>query len=73
MKDRGAGKPSANLRLLIQQIVNHLDTTRPVNFFTPYADPATGIAKKMPFGAWMMPAFRLLAKLKGLRGGPLDA
>ena len=35
-------------------------------------DPQTGEAKKMQFGAWMLPAFRLLAKLKGLRGGTLD-
>ena len=26
----------------------------------------------MQFGAWMMPAFRVLAKLKGLRGTALD-
>ena len=35
-------------------------------------DPRTGEAKKMQFGAWMMPAFRMLAKLKGLRGTALD-
>ncbi len=35
-------------------------------------DPRTGEPKKMRFGPWMMSAFRLLAKLKGLRGGPLD-
>ena len=35
-------------------------------------DPETGIPKKMSFGPWMMKAFGVLAKLKGLRGGPLD-
>ena len=35
-------------------------------------DPQTGEPKKMQFGPWMLPAFRLLAKLKGLRGGALD-
>jgi indolepyruvate ferredoxin oxidoreductase len=35
-------------------------------------DPATGHLRKMTFGAWMMPAFKLLAKMKVLRGTPLD-
>ena len=35
-------------------------------------DPATGQIRKMQFGPWMMPVFRILAKLKGLRGTPLD-
>jgi indolepyruvate ferredoxin oxidoreductase len=35
-------------------------------------DKATGLPRKMSFGPWMLPAFRLLAKLKGLRGTPLD-
>ena len=35
-------------------------------------DPATGEAKKSRFGPWMMRAFGLLAKLKGLRGTALD-
>ncbi|MCW5770758.1 MAG: indolepyruvate ferredoxin oxidoreductase family protein, partial [Rhodospirillaceae bacterium] len=35
-------------------------------------DPANGHLQKMTFGAWMMPAFRLLASLKGLRGSWLD-
>jgi indolepyruvate ferredoxin oxidoreductase len=35
-------------------------------------DPATGEAKKSAFGPWMMHAFGLLAKLKGLRGTPFD-
>jgi indolepyruvate ferredoxin oxidoreductase len=35
-------------------------------------DPATGHLKKRRYGAWMMTAFRLLAKLKFLRGTPLD-
>jgi indolepyruvate ferredoxin oxidoreductase len=36
------------------------------------ADPKTGIAKKYEFGPWVMPVFRLLAKLKFLRGTRLD-
>jgi indolepyruvate ferredoxin oxidoreductase len=35
-------------------------------------DPVTGEPRKMSFGPWMMHAFRLLAKLKGLRGTPFD-
>ncbi len=35
-------------------------------------DPATGEARKMRFGPWMMKGFSTLAKLKGLRGTPFD-
>jgi len=35
-------------------------------------DPATGEAKKSTFGPWIMHAFRLLAKFKGLRGTTFD-
>src|SRR5579883_1062764 len=35
-------------------------------------DPATGHLKKRRYGAWMMRAFGVLAKLKFLRGTPLD-
>jgi indolepyruvate ferredoxin oxidoreductase len=35
-------------------------------------DPETGRPRKMRFGAWMMTAFRLLARMKGLRGTRLD-
>ncbi len=35
-------------------------------------DPTTGHLVKQEFGPWMMGAFRLLAKLKGLRGTPFD-
>jgi indolepyruvate ferredoxin oxidoreductase len=35
-------------------------------------DPNTGHLKKKEFGSYMMQAFSLLAKLKGLRGTPLD-
>ena len=35
-------------------------------------DPKTGHLIKQEFGAWMLPAFRMLAKLKGLRGSKLD-
>ena len=37
-----------------------------------HRDPQTGHLKKATYGSWMMPAFRVLASLKGLRGGPLD-
>ena len=35
-------------------------------------DPDTGEPKKSAYGPWMMGAFRVLAKLKGLRGTALD-
>ena len=35
-------------------------------------DPRTGEASKSEFGPWMMAAFRVLARLKWLRGTPLD-
>jgi indolepyruvate ferredoxin oxidoreductase len=35
-------------------------------------DKTTGLPRKMSFGPWILPVFRLLAKLKGLRGTPLD-
>ena len=35
-------------------------------------DPITGQLKKRTFGPWMMNAFRLLAKLKVLRGTAFD-
>ena len=35
-------------------------------------DPHTGHLIKQEFGAWMLPAFRMLAKLKFLRGTTLD-
>ena len=35
-------------------------------------DPKTGRLIKQEFGAWMLPAFKMLAKLKGLRGSKLD-
>jgi indolepyruvate ferredoxin oxidoreductase len=36
------------------------------------ADPRTGEPRKIQFGSWMLPAFRVLAKLKFLRGTPFD-
>ena len=36
------------------------------------ADPVTGVAAKRSYGAWLMPAFQLLAPLKFLRGTPFD-
>jgi indolepyruvate ferredoxin oxidoreductase len=35
-------------------------------------DPNTGAPRKMSFGPWMMSAFGLLAKFRGLRGTPFD-
>ena len=35
-------------------------------------DPNTGHLIKQEFGGWMMSAFKWVAKLKGLRGSPLD-
>jgi indolepyruvate ferredoxin oxidoreductase len=35
-------------------------------------DAKTGQLQKTTFGPWMMQAFAVLARLKGLRGGPLD-
>jgi len=35
-------------------------------------DPETGVPRKRAFGPWMLKAFRLMAKLKRLRGTPLD-
>ncbi|MFQ5784230.1 MAG: indolepyruvate ferredoxin oxidoreductase family protein [Alphaproteobacteria bacterium] len=35
-------------------------------------DPGTGVALKSEYGPWMMTAFRLLARLKRLRGTPFD-
>src|SRR5262249_33498544 len=35
-------------------------------------DPATGELRKRAFGPWMMGAFRLLARLRALRGTPFD-
>jgi indolepyruvate ferredoxin oxidoreductase len=35
-------------------------------------DPQSGHLKKREYGAWMMKAYRVLAKLRGLRGTPLD-
>jgi indolepyruvate ferredoxin oxidoreductase len=35
-------------------------------------DKTTGLPRKMSFGPWLLPVFRLLAKFKGLRGTPFD-
>jgi indolepyruvate ferredoxin oxidoreductase len=39
--------------------------------FNPH-DKLTGKPKKIAFGPWMLKAFRLLSRLKGLRGTRLD-
>ena len=35
-------------------------------------DPVTGQLKKREYGAWMLPAFRVLSRLRFLRGTPFD-
>jgi len=35
-------------------------------------DPVTGVPRKRAFGPWMMSAFKVLARLKGLRGTAFD-
>jgi indolepyruvate ferredoxin oxidoreductase len=35
-------------------------------------DPATGEPRKRELGPWIFPVLRVLARLKGLRGTPLD-
>ena len=35
-------------------------------------DPATGVPRKMSFGPWMLKAFGVLARMKGLRGTAFD-
>jgi indolepyruvate ferredoxin oxidoreductase len=35
-------------------------------------DPSTGRPRKMEFGAWVLPMFKVMAKAKGLRGTALD-
>ena len=35
-------------------------------------DPTTGEPRKRSFGPWTMAAFRVLARMKRLRGGPFD-
>ncbi|MBL4751909.1 MAG: indolepyruvate ferredoxin oxidoreductase family protein [Amylibacter sp.] len=35
-------------------------------------DPVTGKARKIEFGAWIFPFFKVLSKLKPLRGTPFD-
>ena len=35
-------------------------------------DPTTGEPRKRAFGPWVFTLFKILARLKGLRGGPLD-
>ncbi|MFQ5830633.1 MAG: indolepyruvate ferredoxin oxidoreductase family protein [Candidatus Methylomirabilia bacterium] len=37
-----------------------------------FKDPETGFRQKRTYGAWMLTAMRVLARLKGLRGTPLD-
>ncbi len=38
----------------------------------PLRNKATGEPKKLHFGPWMLPVFRLLARMKRLRGSPYD-
>jgi indolepyruvate ferredoxin oxidoreductase len=45
-----------------------------VNLAPPmlWGNDASGRPKKRAFGAWIMPLFRVLARLRGLRGTPFD-
>jgi indolepyruvate ferredoxin oxidoreductase len=62
----------------LQQVANEFDgaTLRLEFHLAPplfaRRDPITGVPRKISFGPWMMGAFRLLAKLKRLRGTPFD-
>lgn len=40
--------------------------------FLARRDPVSGEPRKITFGPWLMTAFKLLAKMKGLRGTPFD-
>jgi indolepyruvate ferredoxin oxidoreductase len=40
--------------------------------FLSRPDPVSGEARKRPVGPWIVPVFRVLARLKPLRGTPLD-
>jgi indolepyruvate ferredoxin oxidoreductase len=40
--------------------------------FVAKPDPATGVPRKRTYAPWMIGAFRVLAKLRRLRGTPLD-
>ena len=60
-----------------EQIASQFDGRVRLNFHMapPLAarrDPETGRLQKRAFGPWMMPAFRLLARLKFLRGTRFD-
>lgn len=58
LKQQFAGKPRLTFHLAPPLIAKR--------------DPHTGHLKKQEFGPWILPAFRLLAKLKGLRGSRWD-
>ncbi len=61
----------------LSQVKNTFDGDFKINFnlappLLAKRDSVTGHLKKMEFGPWILPVFGLLAKLKGLRGTPLD-
>jgi indolepyruvate ferredoxin oxidoreductase len=61
----------------MQQLNNEFDGDMRLEFhlapplFAP-RDRATGLPRKMTFGAWVLPVFRVMAKLKFLRGTSFD-
>ncbi|MFL5333476.1 MAG: DUF6537 domain-containing protein, partial [Geminicoccaceae bacterium] len=61
----------------LQQIENMFEGDWKLRFhlappLTAAADPLTGEPRKSAYGPWMLGVFRLLARLKGLRGTWLD-
>jgi indolepyruvate ferredoxin oxidoreductase len=51
------------------------DFKRKIHLAPPFIskiDPATGRPKKIAFGPWIFPAFRMMARFKHLRGGKWD-
>ncbi len=61
----------------LSQVKNTFDGDFKLNFnlappLLAKRDSVTGHLKKMEFGPWILTAFQMLAKLKGLRGTPLD-
>jgi indolepyruvate ferredoxin oxidoreductase len=60
-----------------EQLREHFDGEYKISFnlappILSNGTDALGRPKKRAFGAWMLPAFKVLASLRGLRGTPLD-
>jgi indolepyruvate ferredoxin oxidoreductase len=61
----------------LKQIADRVDGPYKLNFhLAPPVlggrDPETGHLRKRSFGPWMLSVFRILARLRGLRGTPFD-